>query len=48
MLGLTPDQQAHLFQTAFTSLVLVTSLALAWLEHSYRIRGWIKRARCHL
>jgi hypothetical protein len=48
MLGLTPDQQAHLFHAAAISLVLLSACASAWYMKQYTLRGICKRLRCHL
>ena len=48
MIGLTPDQQAHLIHCALASMVLIHGLTLVWLSKQYTLRGFCKRLRSHL
>jgi len=48
MIGLTPDQQAHLIGIAATSIILLSGLTLVWFKRQYTLRGILKRLRYHL
>jgi hypothetical protein len=48
MLGLSPDQQGHLFHAAAISVMLLIGLAPVWWQRQYTLRGLVKRLRYHL
>jgi len=48
MLGLSPDQQGHLFHAAAIGIVLLIGLAPVWWRRQYTLRGLVKRVVVYL